>query len=101
MNYDVLLNRTGRGYNQQQNSPDSSNHVSQQRITPNKPRPTRKSEGDTPSRKISSTIANPEEYASSPSSSAGSSRNRNDEIKNKVESKLMSMWNNVKYGKYT
>ncbi|XP_058813746.1 cysteine protease ATG4D [Topomyia yanbarensis] len=74
MNYDVLLNRTGFG----------RLNVSQQvrSVSESEGQSYRQQENETPTRKISGCTA------------TGNS----EELKGKVESKLMSMWNNVKFG---
>uniref|UniRef100_A0A8D8J318 Cysteine protease n=4 Tax=Culex pipiens TaxID=7175 RepID=A0A8D8J318_CULPI len=104
MNYDVLLNRTGFGrlniVSQQQQVRSVSESEGQYRQQQQEER------YDTPTRKISSLSARPE-FGSNPGSArgtpvragySGGTAGSGDEIKGKVESKLMTMWNNVKFG---
>lgn len=104
MNYDVLLNRTGFGrlniVSQQQQVRSVSESEGQYRQQQQEER------NDTPTRKISSHSARPE-FGSNPGSArgtpvragySGGTAGSGDEIKGKVESKLMTMWNNVKFG---
>jgi cysteine protease ATG4 len=110
MNYDVLLNRTGLsklGLGSQSND-GSSNSAQQQRenvrnnsptfiqserdhTSTNVPAPSVSNANATPSRKISYFSMFDSSSGSSPSTSAAGQTG-------KVETKLLSMWHNMKYG---
>lgn len=101
MNYDVLLNRTGFGrlnINQQIRSVSESEGQFRQQQQ-------QEDQSETPTRKVSSHSARPE-FGSSPGSArstpvragcSGGTAVGGDELKGKVESKIMTMWNNVKF----
>lgn len=100
MNYDVLLNRTGFGrlnISQQVRSVSESDGQYRQQQA--------EDQNVTPQRKISSPSR--PDFGSGPGSAkstpvragcSGGTVGGGDELKGKVESKLMTMWNNVKFG---
>lgn len=104
MNYDVLLNRTGFGRLTISQHIRSVSEGEGQQPPYNRQQ---QHQNETPSRKISLQSARPEVAESG---FAGSLRgtpvrsgctgagNSGEELKGKVESKLMTMWNNVKFG---
>ncbi|XP_058467658.1 cysteine protease ATG4D [Malaya genurostris] len=96
MNYDVLLNRTGFGrLNVNQQIRSVSESEGQQSY--------RQQENETPTRKISESArinfdCHPGSARGTPIRSGCTSAVNSEELKGKVETKLMSMWNNVKFG---
>ncbi|XP_053684547.1 cysteine protease ATG4D [Sabethes cyaneus] len=99
MNYDVLLNRTSFGrLNVSQQIRSTSESEGQQAVYQQQNR------NETPNRKISangrmSLECSPGSSRSTPTRTGCSGvGNGSDELKGKVESKLLTMWNNVKFG---
>ncbi|XP_001660889.2 cysteine protease ATG4D isoform X1 [Aedes aegypti] len=96
MNYDVLLNRTGFGrltISQHMRSVSESDGQQTYR---------QQQQNETPSRKISSpvgpSLGSGGRGTPVRTGCTGTGSGAGDELKGKVESKLMTMWNNVKFG---
>lgn len=99
MNYDVLLNRTGFG------RLTISQHIRSISESEGQQSYQQQQQNETPSRKISTQSARLDVGSGSGSvrgtpvrAGCTGAGNSGDELKGKVESKLMTMWNNVKFG---
>ncbi|XP_065081402.1 cysteine protease ATG4D [Ochlerotatus camptorhynchus] len=102
MNYDVLLNRTGFGrLTISQHIRSISESEGQQSFRQQQ----QQQQNETPARKISSQSARQDVGSGAGSvrgtpvrSGCAGAGNSGEELKGKVETKLMTMWNNVKFG---
>ncbi|XP_019524928.3 cysteine protease atg4da [Aedes albopictus] len=102
MNYDVLLNRTGFG---RLNISQHTRSVSESEGHQQQQQQQSYHQNATPSRKISSPVGGRVDVEGSSvrgtpvrTGCTGAGSGTGDELKGKVESKLMSMWNNMKFG---